>query len=298
MPRRHDRRHSVAQPSSPSRLPIQRSLSAPFSQYSSPPSQQAPWRTSEGGQSHSQPGVDYFNYPPTTNIQRPASPFSITSIPEEDDSPRIQSPDTKSSPYLRPPEQRFGKHKVPGAPSLHLDTSDGTLVSSPLVISRESSVPGSPLGFRDVQEDGSLSSSIYRRNYQWWPSFLSPEPHFLYITLFPTVRGFRSKPWLDKILSIIAIPAVLCLVITLPVVDTESIETEGEIKLPYGPLSPGILESPVPDGSSDIRMFSPVDNQVLVPRSWNRWLTGVQCIFAPLFMTFIFFRIHCFLRGL
>jgi hypothetical protein len=27
----------------------------------------------------------------------------------------------------------------------------------------------------------------------------------------------------------------------------------------------------------------------MVPRSWNRWLTGVQCIFAPLIITFIFF---------
>src|SRR5208282_2681291 len=75
-------------------------------------------------------------------------------------------------------------------------------------------------------------------------------------------------------------------------------EMEGEIKLPSALLSPGILVSPLPDGSSDIRVFSPGGDEVLVPRVWNRWLTGVQCIFAPIFLTFIFFRTHLFLRGL
>ena len=238
--------------------------------------------------------MDHFDYPSTAHVQRS---HSITSIPEEDDAPKVSTPDintlpdTKSSPYLRPPEQRFGKRNVSDTLSLHLDTSDGTLVAS-----REGSIPSSPLEFRDIQEDGPLSSS-HRSRSRWWP-YLFPEPYFLFITLFPTVRGFRSKPWLHKILSIIAIPAVFCLTITLPVVDTESAEIEGEIKLSSALPSPGLLLSPLHDGSSDIGIFSREDDQVFVPRAWNRWLTGVQCIFTPIFLTFIFFRMHFSLQSL
>lgn len=179
---------------------------------------------------------------------------------------------------------------------MRLDTSDRTLVATP-VISRQGSVPDSPLSFSDIQEPEPLSSSTYCPRYRWC-AYLLPDPYFLYITLFPTLRGFRSKPWLHKILSIIVIPAVFCLTITLPVVDTESAETEGEIAPSYGLLSPAGLVSPLPDGSSDVRMFSPGDDQGFVPRVWNRWLTGVQCICAPIFLTFIFFRIYFSFRSL
>jgi hypothetical protein len=86
-----------------------------------------------------------------------------------------------------------------------------------------------------------------------------------------------------------AIPAVFCLTITLPVVYGEATEKEGEIKLPS---SDGALASPGPDGSLEtLSVSSQNDEQVVVGRVWNRWLTGVQCIFAPIFMTFTFFRI-------
>jgi hypothetical protein len=223
-------------------------------------------------------------------------------IPEEDDDdddnvkssmfplPPRQDDDVnvKSSTFLLPPQQVYGTQKTSPAPSLHLDTSDVTLVQSPVLHARERSrsVSTSPLGFRDVQEDGSLTSPIRHVRYRWWPYFLLPDPHFLYASLFPTLNDFRSKTWFQKILSIIALPAVFCFTITLPVVDTEQSEAEGEIKLPSD--SPTTLVSPLPDGASEL--FHPLaDEEAMVPRAWNRWLTGVQCIFAPLFIAFIFF---------
>jgi hypothetical protein len=287
LPSRHDRRHSLAQTRTPVSHRHQRNYSDPFIHFRSAPPQQAPWHTPDD---QSQPSRDNFSHPNVVHrVQRSVSSVSITSIPEED-ADEVQTPGPKSSPFLRPPEQTYGSHRISTRPTLHVDTSDGTLVSSPGLVSREGPVPGSPFAFRDMQETRSINSSLYRRTYKYWPFFLLPEPHFLYITLFPTLIGFESKPWFHKLLSIIAIPAVFCLTITLPVVDTESTEVEGEIRLPSGLISPGVLVSPGPDGSSEIIPLSPLDESILVARIWNRWLTGVQCIFAPLFMTFIFFR--------
>jgi sodium/potassium/calcium exchanger 6 len=158
------------------------------------------------------------------------------------------------------------------------------LVASPTGSPLISPRPGSPLGFREA-EDASSSSSIHRR-VRWWPYSVLPDPQFLYITLFPTVQGFRDKTWLQKVLSVLAIPAVFCLTITLPVVDNET-EVTGEIKLPSGPSTPG-LHSPMVSTVETLPM-SPTDGNLSIVRGWNRWITGVQCICAPLFMTFIFF---------
>lgn len=289
MPHRHDRRHSVAQTgAAPTGHTLHRNLSDPFAQSRSPtgsrtaPPMQAPWHTSDG-QYHAHPDTDYFNYPAAANIQRSVSPLTQIPIPEEEN-----NDNARSSTFLVPPAQVYGSRKVSAAPSLHLDTSDETLVESPPLFSHRRSISTLSLGFRDVQEEGSLDSTPRHVHYRWWPYFLLPDPHFLYITLFPTLVDFESKTWFQKILSVIAVPAVFCLTITLPVVDTEQSDAEGELKLPSGQASPTILVSPLPDGSSEL--FHPLaDEDAMVPRAWNRWLTGIQCIFAPLSITFIFF---------
>lgn len=40
-------------------------------------------------------------------------------------------------------------------------------------------------------------------------------------TLFPSLGGFRNKSWVAALLAIAAVPAIFCLVLTLPVVDEE-----------------------------------------------------------------------------
>lgn len=218
-------------------------------------------------------------------MKRSPSPLTIVSIPEES-----ESSDVKTSTFLTPPQETYGSRRTISLPVL--DTSDATLVSSPgTTPGNDSQMVTSPLGFRDAEEIGPLSSTKYRNvRYKWWPYFILPPPYLLYITLFPTIRDFRSKTWFQKIVAVLAIPAVFCLTITLPVVDNESSsESDGEIKLTSGPTSPTTILSSLPE--SDIfGVASDSDEVPLVPRTWNRWLTGVQCICAPLFIVFIFFR--------
>ena len=46
--------------------------------------------------------------------------------------------------------------------------------------------------------------------------------HVLFATLFPTLQGWREKTIWDKFLSTVSVPSIFLLVITLPVVDSET----------------------------------------------------------------------------
>jgi sodium/potassium/calcium exchanger 6 len=158
-------------------------------------------------------------------------------------------------------------------------------------ISRESSTPGSPLGFRDSREPDELTTSSRKPRFAWWPSFLLPDPQVLYLTLFPTVRKFREKSWLQRILAVLAVPAVFCFTITLPVVDTEAEEEEETFKFPRSPsLSIHPEDSPLMTAYVDAETET-----VIIARAWNRWLTGVQCLVAPVFLTYLFFCMQLYL---
>ncbi|KAI0175697.1 Sodium/calcium exchanger protein-domain-containing protein [Hypoxylon sp. FL1284] len=63
---------------------------------------------------------------------------------------------------------------------------------------------------------------------RWWPYQLFPPPHVILNTLFPTLQGWRSKNIWDKFVSIISIPSIFFLVITLPVVETETPSDESD----------------------------------------------------------------------
>lgn len=64
------------------------------------------------------------------------------------------------------------------------------------------------------------------RPVRWWPYYALPPPHVLWRTLLPTLQGWREKTIWDKIFSIFSMPSVFLLVITLPVVETDSNEEE------------------------------------------------------------------------
>ncbi|KAI5861794.1 Sodium/calcium exchanger protein-domain-containing protein [Durotheca rogersii] len=56
----------------------------------------------------------------------------------------------------------------------------------------------------------------------WWPYRLLPSPYIIFTTLFPTLQGWRSKGIWDKFVSVISVPSIFLLVITLPVVENET----------------------------------------------------------------------------
>lgn len=57
---------------------------------------------------------------------------------------------------------------------------------------------------------------------RWWPYGFLPPPHILWRTLMPTLQGWNDKSVWDKIFSIFSLPSVFLLVVTLPVVETET----------------------------------------------------------------------------
>jgi hypothetical protein len=245
---------------------------------SAPPAQ-APWTIDVEGQAHSEEGTGYFD-----TIPRSVSPLSFGSIPEDD-----EPEESPQSSFLLPPLFKHGPVKEAEGSKLHLDTSDSTLVEEP-----RQRTP-TPIGFRDVEDVDSPHPTSRPWRPCWWPKFL-PDPYSLYITIFPTLRGFRSKSLVQKFIAIVALPAVFLLTITLPVVDSEAEIADDEIKSLVREQS----EEPVivvnglsPDIQEEVRRLSTAASEIS-PRVWNRWLTGVQSICAPLYITFLLFRLFPF----
>ncbi|KAL0939064.1 sodium calcium exchanger protein [Colletotrichum truncatum] len=57
---------------------------------------------------------------------------------------------------------------------------------------------------------------------RWWPYAILPPPHIFWSTLFPTLLGWQQKSYWDRFVSTISVPSILLLVLTLPVVESES----------------------------------------------------------------------------
>ncbi|KAI1737865.1 hypothetical protein F4680DRAFT_200803 [Xylaria scruposa] len=68
----------------------------------------------------------------------------------------------------------------------------------------------------------SLTERTSPKPVKWWPYTLLPPPHILLSTLFPTLQAWRTKSIWDKFVSIISVPSIFLLVITLPVVEEET----------------------------------------------------------------------------
>ncbi|PHH67233.1 hypothetical protein CDD81_3002 [Ophiocordyceps australis] len=66
------------------------------------------------------------------------------------------------------------------------------------------------------------------RPLSWWPHGILPPPKLLAATLFPTLQGWRAKSAWDKFLSAISMPSIFLLVITLPIVDMDSEDDDGD----------------------------------------------------------------------
>jgi sodium/potassium/calcium exchanger 6 len=80
---------------------------------------------------------------------------------------------------------------------------------------------------------------------RWWPYSVLPPPHILRATLFPTLQGWSEKSGWDKLLSAVSLPSILLLVITLPIVDTESPDDESATEdiapeVPFPGMLPGM----------------------------------------------------------
>ncbi|KAI0817883.1 Sodium/calcium exchanger protein-domain-containing protein [Xylaria sp. FL0064] len=74
----------------------------------------------------------------------------------------------------------------------------------------------------------SLTGHTGPKPVRWWPYKILPPPHIVLSTLFPTLQGWRNKSIWDKFVSVISVPSIFLLVITLPVVETEPSEDDSD----------------------------------------------------------------------
>lgn len=99
---------------------------------------------------------------------------------------------------------------------------------SPGGVSPSTVLPG-PTGRDTPFADLQLPVDAPSRPVRWWPYAVLPPPHILLATLFPTLQGWKEKTAWDKFVSAISVPSIFLLVITLPVVDSETTDGESSI---------------------------------------------------------------------
>ncbi|KKA31106.1 hypothetical protein TD95_000584 [Thielaviopsis punctulata] len=140
----------------------------------------------------------------------------------------------------------------------------------------ENLAPASPLPVPTLMIENENSEATFvhdSNNHRFWPQFLPP-PHRLYCTLFPTLQQWGSKGYWDRFVSIVTVPSIFFLVITLPVAEGELMDDEEyEITSIYTPARPvcGSPQSPqspmlgnVPSSPS---LVCPVDGE----NEWQRY---------------------------
>lgn len=141
---------------------------------------------------------------PLTGQRQPTTPALSLQIP----SPHLQ-PSQTSSPSLSPFPVLPESPSITGYPSPHRSHNhlSGALVET------YDHIPGL---------DPPQSPQVIK----WWPYNVLAPPHVLWRTLMPTLQGWRDKSIWDKIFSVFTLPSVFLLVITLPVVETETPDEE------------------------------------------------------------------------
>ena len=107
--------------------------------------------------------------------------------------------------------------------------TDSPMVMTPNTNTQQPSLLNLP---SPVQEIGSpfpdLPAHMEPKPVKWWPYRFLPPPHILLSTLFPTLQAWHTKSIWDKFVSVISVPTIFLLVITLPVVENEIIEEESD----------------------------------------------------------------------
>ncbi|KAH9838235.1 Sodium/calcium exchanger protein-domain-containing protein [Rhodofomes roseus] len=151
-----------------------------------------------------------------------------------------------------------------------------------------SHTPASPV----VSEtDTDVQSQRYAQpsRRQWVKRVLGHAFHLI----FPTLHGFRTKPFMGKIAAVLAAPAVMFLTLTLPVVVTayNDVGREREKHHDRGVIDIG--DSRLVDFEEEgIERTLIAEEEVaeeMHELKFNKWLMAVQCTLGPLFSAAILF---------
>ncbi|KAH9928311.1 Sodium/calcium exchanger protein-domain-containing protein [Fomitopsis serialis] len=111
--------------------------------------------------------------------------------------------------------------------------------------------------------------------------------------IFPTLHGFRAKPFLGKVAAILAAPAVMVLTLTLPVVVTAYDDVGREREKHHERSVLDINDSRLVDFEEEgVERALIAEEEVaeeMHELKYNKWLMAVQCTLGPLFAAAILF---------
>ena len=272
-------------------------------------------------------GPDYFRHLPDINHLEPdlpeQSPSRATGLTLEVPPPGFLAPPsghtpdtTTSSPASSISPTRLTPIKPGRGTHARSESEVGSFrFESPLIFVDDESGQPSPLNLgpgydplpagdatRDPLMRGSDSERTFAcgsgtwTKFRYWPYGYLPPPQVLYAKLFPTLQGFSEKAHVEKLMALMAVPSVLLLTITLPVVEDSGGNKDADITPPPAldntPLLVEIDSEGETNGNVNIinggSQVDPEQDSKTLEQGWNRWLLIVQCICAPLFVTMIF----------
>ncbi|KAG2180898.1 hypothetical protein INT43_008478 [Umbelopsis isabellina] len=230
--------------------------------------------------------------------------------PDMDIPPKVDMPPN----YTLPLPVILGQDKLlrtspPHSPSLSPKSPDTTSrASSPrpsTFVSSRSPTPTSP-SIRSVIseiENHPVKSSTSNIKTTWivkqfqskWLSFAKTHRQLYVImqevstTLFPTLQNWDVKSISNIGSSILAVPIVFLLRITLPVIEDDSVRVD-DMMVPINPDDNESSETSVISESSNLERrdshdgFEPTAIEEKLDAIWSRWLLIVQAICAPTFI--------------
>ena len=177
-----------------------------------------------------------------------------------------------STPEGNPPRgpPRLDRLRIPSPHNSQRSSPDSSpfpsFAESPMSVFPDSSLPPritlpspsveSRLPFHDMER------RVLPRPISWWPYEILPSPHVLFSTLFPTLQGWRNKSIWDKFLSLISVPSIFLLVITLPVVESERPDD-----LSDDPLDQSSVHLGVPSGTASYEPHGAIEPET----EWERY---------------------------
>lgn len=206
---------------------------------------------------------------PTSRVPTP----DLLALPTLRTHPNLSRPSPTSSEPTTPLIGALPHLTVPDGGS---ETSSLRVFESPRALSPRSGSPPASIRLPPPSIDNvslpTMSGPPQWRTVSYWPYSYLPAPQLISATLFPTLRGWADKTWIEKTLALIALLPVFLLTITLPVVESPD-------------PSP-----PPPRADTPVVVLPEADTTPsgIGPKEWNRWLVCVQCVTAPVFMMVMF----------
>ncbi|KAI8190510.1 putative cation exchanger [Colletotrichum sp. SAR 10_65] len=147
--------------------------------------------------------------------------------------------------------------------NIRSNSESGTVMGPPSDSGRYTISGGEGLGQTRMEMPFAPYEVIEPKPVRWWPYAILPPPHVFWRTLFPTLLGWQQKSHWDRFVSAISVPSILLLVLTLPVVESESPDDLSDDTM----VDPMIGLDTTGDGSVTLPEGEPIEQE----SEWQRF---------------------------